>query len=130
MPFSIEVQDRLLSCGSLGLKNPSFFGMQNNFSRIKAFRKINRLIYMPDVSNNFSDSWLHFICYQNLLSWEFTVYSKAKKHPASPHSQRLAAFCDSSNTYCPRWSLPRVSYKTLGKELSVDENPSPTIFYL
>lgn len=41
-------------------ENPAFFGMQNNFSRIKVFLK-NRLIYMPDVTNIFSDCWLLFV---------------------------------------------------------------------
>lgn len=63
-------------------KNLSFFGMQNNFSRIKTFQK-NRLIYMPDVSNIFSDSWLHFVvCFLPQPS-PMGVYSKLQKHQAS-----------------------------------------------
>lgn len=48
---------------------------------------------MPDVSNIFSDSWLHFVIYYyNLLSWEFTVYSKSQKPQTSLDYQELICF--------------------------------------
>lgn len=63
-------------------KNLSLCGMQNNFSRIKKFF-LNRLIYMPDVSNIFSDSWLHFVVCLLPQPSLVGVYSKAQKHQAS-----------------------------------------------
>lgn len=58
---------------------------------------------MPDVSNIFSDSWLHFVVCLLPQPSLVGVYSKAQKHQASVDYQEWA---DASNIHWPLWSLP------------------------
>lgn len=59
---------------------------------------------MPDVSNIFSNSWLHFVVCLLPQPSLMGVHSKSQKHQASVDYQEWA---DASNVHWPMWSLPK-----------------------